>query len=71
MPDDFVRNDEILYRRIPARRKLYKIRIDGTIEISSYSKTNRYNTWFLKQHQNQLQILHLLTSHISNIVCYI
>lgn len=41
MPDDFVRNDEILYRRISARRKLYKIRTDGTIEISSEAFSDR------------------------------
>src|SRR5713226_8106906 len=41
MFDDFVRNDEILYRRISARRKLYKIRIDGTIEISSEAFSDR------------------------------
>ena len=41
MPDDFVRNDEILYRRISARRKLYKIRLDGTIEISSEAFSDR------------------------------
>ena len=41
MPDDFVRNDEILYRRIPTRRKLYKIRTDGTIEISSEAFSDR------------------------------
>lgn len=41
MPDDFVYNDEILYRRISARRKLYKIRTDGTIEISSEAFSDR------------------------------
>jgi hypothetical protein len=42
MPDDFVDNDEILYRRISARRKLYKIRTDGTIEISSEAFSDRH-----------------------------
>ncbi|HYT03134.1 MAG TPA: hypothetical protein VEL70_09490 [Candidatus Acidoferrum sp.] len=41
MPDDFVRNDEILYRRILASRKLYKIKTDGTIEISSEAFSDR------------------------------
>ncbi len=41
MPDDFVHNDEILYRRISAGRKLYKIRTDGTIEISSEAFSDR------------------------------
>ena len=41
MPDDFVHNDEILYRRISARRKLYKIKNDGTIEISSEAFSDR------------------------------
>lgn len=35
MADDFVHDDEILYRRIIAGRNLYKYRPDGTIEISS------------------------------------
>ena len=35
MSDDFVHDDEILYRRINAGRNLYKYRPDGTIEISS------------------------------------
>src|SRR5258708_17028389 len=35
MSDDFVHDDEILYRRVAASRNLYKIRTDGTIEISS------------------------------------
>ena len=41
MSDDFVHDDEILYRRIPAGRKLYKIRTDGTIEISSEAFSDR------------------------------
>ena len=41
MADDFVHNDEILYRRISAHRKLYKIRTDGTIEISSEAFSDR------------------------------
>lgn len=41
MPDDFVYNDEILYRRISAHRKLYKIKNDGTIEISSEAFSDR------------------------------
>lgn len=35
MSDDVVDDDEILYRRIAASRNLFKIRTDGTIEISS------------------------------------
>jgi hypothetical protein len=41
MLNDFVFNDEILYRRISARRKHYKIRTDGTIEISSEAFSDR------------------------------
>src|SRR5690348_5163110 len=41
MPDDFVHDDEILYRRLPANRGLYKHRSDGTIEISSQAFTDR------------------------------
>lgn len=39
--DDFVDDDEILYRRIPAGRRLYKYKIDGTIEISSEAFSDR------------------------------
>ena len=39
--DNFVDDGELLYRRIPAGRKLYKYRIDGTIEISSQAFTDR------------------------------
>ena len=35
MADDFVHNDEILYRRIIAGRNLYKRKPDGSIEINS------------------------------------
>lgn len=35
MSENFVDDDEILYRRILAGRNLYKLRTDGTIEISS------------------------------------
>ena len=41
MSDDFVDDDEILYRRIPAGRKLYNYRTDGTIKISSMAFTDR------------------------------
>ncbi len=41
MSDDFVHDDEILYRRIPAGRNLYKRKADGTIEISSQAFTDR------------------------------
>lgn len=41
MSDDFVHNDEILYRRIPAGRKLYTRKTDGTIEISSQAFADR------------------------------
>jgi hypothetical protein len=41
MSDNFVHDDEILYRRIPAGRKLYKYKTDGTIEISSQAFTDR------------------------------
>ncbi len=41
MSDDFVYDDEILYRRILAGRKLYKFRTDGTIEISSQAFSDR------------------------------
>ncbi len=41
MLDDFVHNDEILYRRISAGRKLYKIRDNRTIEISSEAFSDR------------------------------
>src|SRR5579884_1015647 len=41
MDDNFVGDDELLYRRIPAGRKLYKYRIDGTIEISSQAFSDR------------------------------
>lgn len=41
MSDDFVGDDEILYRRISAGRNLYKRRPDGTIEISSQAFADR------------------------------
>ena len=41
MSYDFVHDDEILYRRISAGRKLYKIRADGTIQISSEAFSDR------------------------------
>jgi hypothetical protein len=41
MPDDFVDNEEILYRRVPAGRRLYNYRTDGTIKISSMAFTDR------------------------------
>ncbi|GAC1647971.1 MAG: hypothetical protein NVS4B12_16080 [Ktedonobacteraceae bacterium] len=41
MSDDFVHDDEILYRRILAGRNLYKWKADGTIEISSQAFTDR------------------------------
>ena len=41
MSADFVDDDEILYRRIPAGRKLYNYRADGTIKISSQAFTDR------------------------------
>ena len=41
MSEDFVHDDEHLYRRIPAGRKLYKQKADGTIEISSLAFSDR------------------------------
>jgi hypothetical protein len=41
MPDDFVDDNEILYRRIPAGRRLYNYRTDGTVKISSMAFTDR------------------------------
>lgn len=41
MSDDFVQDDEILYRRIPSGRNLYKRKADGKIEISSQAFTDR------------------------------
>ena len=41
MFDDFVGDDEILYRRIAANRNLYKIGANGTIEISSSAFSDR------------------------------
>lgn len=41
IPEDFVRDDEHLYRRIPADRKLYKQKADGTLEISSLAFSDR------------------------------
>jgi len=42
MSDDFVGDDEVLYRRISAGRNLYKRRSDGTIEeISSQAFADR------------------------------
>src|SRR6266567_7704200 len=39
--DDFVDDDETLYRRIPAGRRLYKYKTDGSIEISSEAFSDR------------------------------
>lgn len=39
--DDFVDDNEMLYRRILAGRKLYKYKTDGTIEISSEAFSDR------------------------------
>ncbi|SRR5712692_8450709 len=41
MSDDFVDEDEILYRRILAGRKLYNYKTDRTIKISSMAFTDR------------------------------
>ncbi len=41
MSDNFVDDDEILYRRISAARKHYRLRTDGTIEISSQAFSDR------------------------------
>src|ERR1700685_4248095 len=41
MFDNFVDDDEILYRRIPAGKKLYTFKTDGTIEISSQAFADR------------------------------
>ena len=41
MSDDFVDNGEILYRRIATSRKFYKIKNDGTIEISRLAFSDR------------------------------
>lgn len=41
MPDDFVDDDETLYRRLSAGRKLYNYKTDGTIKISSMAFTDR------------------------------
>ncbi len=41
MLNDFVSDDEILYRRISINRKHYKFKSDGTIEISSEAFSDR------------------------------
>lgn len=41
MPNDFVSDEEILYRRISMHRKLYNVKSDGTIEISSAAFSDR------------------------------
>jgi len=41
MSDDFVDDNELLYRRIPAGWNLYKIGADGKIEISSQAFADR------------------------------
>ena len=41
MSNDFVDDDEILYRRVPAGSRLYYYRTDGTIKISSMAFTDR------------------------------
>lgn len=41
MTDDFVDDDEVLYRRIPAGRNLYSRQADGTLKMSSQAFTDR------------------------------
>ena len=41
MLNDFVSDEEILYRRISIHRNLYKVKPDGTVEISSAAFSDR------------------------------
>lgn len=41
MHNNFVSDDEVLYRRISIHRKHYKVKPDGTIEISSEAFSDR------------------------------
>jgi hypothetical protein len=40
--DNFVDDDEILYRRIPSGRNLYSRQADGTLQISSMAFSDRH-----------------------------